>query len=242
MLSGQSDETKMTLARTTEPEVMDSVEEAEDYDAMDHSDVNHQFVDDYLAFAGEEFSRSDGNSFHRILDTGSGTAQIPILLSRQLTARHAIIACDLSWEMLRVARRNIRTAGCKQTVIPILCNARQLPFRNQSCHQLISNSIVHHMPNPVTAFLEIRRVAAPKAVIFVRDLLRPATAEDVNRLVRQWAGTATEHQQQMFRESLHAALTISEIREILLAAGLGSGWVRQTTDRHWTIAGRVPGD
>ena len=230
----------MSLARTTEPEVMDSVEEAEDYDAMDHSDVNHRFVDDYLAFAGEKNFRSDANSFHRILDTGSGTAQIPILLSRQLRARHTIMACDLSWEMLRVARRNIRTAGCTQTVIPILCNARRLPFRNQSCHQLISNSIIHHIPDPVAAFLEIHRVAAPNGIVFMRDLLRPATSGDVERLVQLWAGTATEHQQQMFRESLHAALTIAEIREMLLAAGLNPGWVQQTTDRHWTIAGRVP--
>ena len=40
--------TTMTLPRTTEPEVMDSAQEAEDYDAMDHTDVNHRFVDDYI--------------------------------------------------------------------------------------------------------------------------------------------------------------------------------------------------
>ena len=233
--------TTMTLPRTTEPEVMDSAQEAEDYDAMDHTDVNHRFVDDYLAFAGDELTESSRVS-HLILDTGSGTAQIPILLSSRLTTQHAIIACDLSQEMLRVARCNIRTAGCGRTVIPILCNARQLPVRNRSCHHLISNSIIHHLPDPVVAFSELRRIAAPNAVVFIRDLLRPDTADDVERLVLQWAGPATEHQQQMFRESLHAALTTAEIRDMLLTVRLNPDWVRQTTDRHWTIAGRMPGN
>ena len=37
------------LPRTLEPEVMDSVEEARDYDAMDHAVVNRVFVEDFLA-------------------------------------------------------------------------------------------------------------------------------------------------------------------------------------------------
>ena len=136
--------------------------------------------------------------------------------------------------------QNIEAAGCTQTVIPGLCNARQLPLPDRSCHQLISNSIIHHIPRPVDAFAEIRRVAAPGAVIFYRDLLRPKTADDVEQLVKEWTGTATAHQQQMFRESLHAALTVAEIRQMLCTTGLDPDWVRQTTDRHWTIAGRVP--
>ena len=34
------------LARTLEPEVMDTAQEASDYDAMDHSEVNARFVAD----------------------------------------------------------------------------------------------------------------------------------------------------------------------------------------------------
>lgn len=62
------------LARTLEPEVMDTPEEALAYDSMDHADVNRVFVDDFLAAdpeAGE------------ILDLGTGTALIPIELCRR---------------------------------------------------------------------------------------------------------------------------------------------------------------
>ena len=40
----------MALKRVLEPEVMDTPEEARDYDGMDHSEVNQLFVDDLLAF------------------------------------------------------------------------------------------------------------------------------------------------------------------------------------------------
>ena len=36
------------LPRTLEPEVMDTVEEAVDYDSMDHSAVNTLFVEELL--------------------------------------------------------------------------------------------------------------------------------------------------------------------------------------------------
>ena len=36
------------LSRIREPEVMDTAEEAVDYNQMDHSNVNRRFVDDFL--------------------------------------------------------------------------------------------------------------------------------------------------------------------------------------------------
>ena len=39
----------MILHRVLEPEVMDTPDEARDYNEMDHSEVNRLFVDDLLA-------------------------------------------------------------------------------------------------------------------------------------------------------------------------------------------------
>ena len=178
----------MVLPRTPEPEAMDSAEEAEDYDTMDHAEVNSQFVNDYLAFARLNLTEPGDQSPYVVLDIGTGTAQIPILLSSRLTVRHVVLACDVSSEMLQVALRNITAAGCPQTVLPCHCNARQLPLPDQSCHQLISNSIVHHIPQPLDVFAETRRVAAPGGIVFFRDLLRPDSADDVERLVHKWGG------------------------------------------------------
>ena len=50
------------LARVLEPEVMDTEEEAADYDAMDHAVVNDAFCTDFLAAVGRETFRG------RVLD------------------------------------------------------------------------------------------------------------------------------------------------------------------------------
>ena len=60
-------------------------------------------------------------------------------------------------------------------------------------------------------FTEVVRIAAAGATIFVRDLLRPDTEAHLKHLVQTYAGDADDHQQQMFAESLHAALTAEAV-------------------------------
>ena len=68
------------IPRELEPELMDSVEEAVDYDAMDHRAVNCSFVDDFLTAAAAHsilIARPDENASITILDVGTGTAILP---------------------------------------------------------------------------------------------------------------------------------------------------------------------
>ena len=71
------------LTRILEPEIMDSADDAREYDAMDHSAVNSQFVTDLL--------RSLKNSLQQVLDLGAGTAQIPIELARRAPHLHITV-------------------------------------------------------------------------------------------------------------------------------------------------------
>jgi hypothetical protein len=66
--------------------------------------------------------------------------------------------------------------------------------------------------------------------------MRPPDKATLNHLVETYAGGANDHQKKMFAESLHAALTVDEVRDLVAAAGFDPGGVRQTTDRHWTWA------
>jgi ubiquinone/menaquinone biosynthesis C-methylase UbiE len=216
------------LPRTLEPEVMDSPEEARDYDAMDHSAVNRVFVTDFLAVW-------DGRG--PILDVGTGTAQIPIELARQHPTAE-VVAIDLAAEMLLVGRDNIRRAGLEGRVRLERQDAKQLPYPIGSFGAVISNSIVHHIPEPARVLAEMVRVVAPGGVLFVRDLLRPADEATVRRLVATYAGDANAHQRQMFGDSLRAALTLDEVRGLVAALGFEPATVQQTTDRHWTWQAR----
>jgi ubiquinone/menaquinone biosynthesis C-methylase UbiE len=218
------------LPRILEPEVMDTPEEARDYDAMDHSAVNRVFVEDFLAV---------WDGANPILDLGTGTAQIPIELCRQSPAAH-VVAIDLAEQMLLVARENVRRAGFDRRITLQHVDAKGLPFGTNSFGAIISNSIVHHIPEPAGVLAEMVRVAAHGALLFVRDLLRPPDDLTLMRLVATYAGDANDHQRQMFADSLHAALTVDEVRALVTALGFDADTVRQTTDRHWTWAARKP--
>jgi len=212
------------LPRVLEPEVMDTAEEARDYDAMDHSEVNRAFAADFLA-------AWDGRG--PILDVGTGTALIPIEFCRQ-SPKGNVFAVDAAAHMLAVARENVRRAGLAARISCQLVDAKRMPFDDRALPAIMSNSIVHHIPDPRTVFAEIARVATPGATIFVRDLLRPADETTLQHLVRTYAGDANARQQTMFAESLHAALTVDEVRALVAGVGFDPDGVRQTTDRHWT--------
>ncbi len=221
------------LPRTLEPEVMDTAEEAADYDAMDHSAVNRVFVDDFLNAWG---AADQGATIH-VLDVGTGTALIPIELAQRDFCCH-ITAIDLAEEMLNLARQNIARAGLEQVIVPELVDAKGLPYPDGTFDAVISNSIVHHIPEPQRTMCEMLRVLRPGGLLFVRDLMRPETDAEVEHLVAAYAGNESPRQQQLFRQSLHAALTVTEIGGLLSGLGLSTTWIRQSSDRHWTIAGR----
>jgi hypothetical protein len=76
-------------------------------------------------------------------------------------------------------------------------------------------------------------------MLFVRDLLRPADDSTVKLLVRTYAAGANAHQQKMFDDSLRAALSLAEIRNLVMSLGFAADTVQPTSDRHWTWAARA---
>jgi ubiquinone/menaquinone biosynthesis C-methylase UbiE len=216
------------LERILEPEVMDPAEEARDYNAMDHAAVNVAFVENLLA---------EGMPGDSVLDLGTGTALIPI----ELCGRHdrcRITAVDAAAHMLEIARANVESAGLGSRIELQQVNARQLPWPDNAFDAVISNSIIHHIPRPVECLQEAIRVARPGGLLFFRDLLRPDSRAELERLVQTWAGNESDHARQMFADSLHAALSLEEMRALVRDFGFPVATVRQTTDRHWTWSAR----
>jgi ubiquinone/menaquinone biosynthesis C-methylase UbiE len=121
------------------------------------------------------------------------------------------------------------------------CDAKFLTHADGTFAAVMSNSIVHHVPEPNAVLAELVRVLAPGGLLFVRDLLRPADKQALAALVDLHAAGANEHQRKMFADSLHAALTLDEVRDLARRLGFDPEGVRQTTDRHWTWAARKPG-
>lgn len=218
------------LARVLEPEVMDTEDEAREYDLMDHRAVNERFVSDFLAVHRAGW---------KILDVGTGTALIPIELC-QREKRAIVIAVDAAEHMLRRAAVNVAGAGLVGRIHLKLVDAKGLAYDDNSFPAVISNSIVHHIPQPRGVVSEMARVLAPGGTLFVRDLLRPADVTTLQHLVHSYASDATTVQRALFDASLRAALTLEEMRELVCGLGLPDDGVTQTSDRHWTWAFQRP--
>ena len=213
------------LSRVLEPEVMDTQDVATDYDSMDHSVVNRRFAADFLALPSNDTGLT--------LDVGTGTAQIPIELCKQ-SPTIRIVAIDLADEMLKLARRNAERAGFEQRIRVEKANGRTMEYPDGHYSAVVSNSIIHHIPEPAECFAEMVRVCAPGGRLFVRDLVRPDSEMELRQLVITYAGEANPHQRQLFADSLHAALTVAEVQSIIGALGFAPETVSQSSDRHWT--------
>ncbi len=218
------------MKRILEPEVMDTREEAEAYDAMDHTAVNIAFVERVVQL---------GASQGHFLDLGTGPAQIPIFLA-QRCPKIQITGIDLSVNMLTLGEQHVAEAGLADRVTLECVDAKTLPYPDQSFDGVISNSIIHHLPDPLTAFREISRVVRPDVLILIRDLMRPDTPQAAQALVDRYAADDTPYQQKLFYDSFLAALTIPEIEVMLAQTGLTDAIVVQSSDRHWSVERSTP--
>jgi ubiquinone/menaquinone biosynthesis C-methylase UbiE len=218
------------LPRILEPEVMEDRQEAIEYNQMDHRAVNDQFVADLLAA---------GPIGRDILDLGTGTALIPVALCK-MDPRVRVMASDASVEMLELQRYNLEVNHLLDRIQLHRSDAKKLVFPDAYFDAVMSNSLVHHLPTCESFFAESLRVLRPGGLLLVRDLCRPEREEEVERLVELYTRGETDYSKQLFRQSLHAALTVAELRGIVGTLGMAEGSVQMSSDRHWTLIHRKP--
>jgi len=151
------------LPRVLEPEAMDTPDESRDYDAMDHEAVNARFVADFLDVHGP----CRGGE---ILDVGTGPARIPIALCRA-DGKARVLGVDLAMQMLATAGRNIEEAGLAGRIHLARGDAKRLSAADACFEAVVSNTIIHHIPDPAPAFEEMARLVAPGGTVEVRTII-----------------------------------------------------------------------
>ena len=221
------------MRRILEPEVMDTEVDAVEYDAMDFREANERFADDAIGLLR-------GIEAPYVLDVGTGTAQIPVMMLKK-HATMKIVACDLAQEMLRVAARNVAQAGVSDRCQLARLDGKALRLPAQKFDLVMCNSTAHHVPEPITLFREIARLVKPQGAILVRDLYRPETMDAAWATVNRVAAGESARQKQLFFDSLCAALSLSEVRELVAKTGLERMKVELCSDRHWTAERPIRG-
>jgi len=220
------------LPRTPEPELMDTPEQVDAYAAADFAESNQGFVDRLVAALG---SRVHG----RLIDLGCGPADICMRAARALPAGWRLVGLDAGPNMLDRARGDVAAAGLNGRIELHLAHLPETGLPDAGFDAVISNSLLHHLPAPAALWDAVARLAAPGAWIQVMDLCRPDSAAAADALVRTYAGDEPAILRNDFRNSLHAAWRIEEVRQQLSAAGLPLACER-ISDRHWLAAGRLP--
>jgi ubiquinone/menaquinone biosynthesis C-methylase UbiE len=214
------------MLRIPEPELMDTARDAEEYDAMDFSESNTRFAVDALALI-------EGRPDAEVLDVGTGTARIPILMLDRSPGLK-VLAVDLAGEMLRVATRNVMKAGHGEKCRMGKLDAKALRLPDRRYDLVMCNSTVHHIPDPLVMFKEMARVVKAEGAIIVRDLVRPQTMDEAWAVVKHVAAGEHPRQQQLFFDSLCAGLTLPEVEDLVNRSGLHRMRVARVSDRHWT--------
>jgi ubiquinone/menaquinone biosynthesis C-methylase UbiE len=219
----------MPLLRILEPEEMAGADEAAEYDAMDFGATDDLFVERAVAL-----SRPGDCT----IDIGCGNAKIPLAIASRAPASR-ICAVEMSREMLAVAvRHRARADASAQRMEFVRADAKLLPFAASSVDMIVSNSLIHHIPDPGFVFREIARVlkdsgSAPR--ILIRDLVRPGNETELRALAEKYSAGWSALQRRLYADSLHAALSLDEVRAYAADAGLQGVRVEQITDRHWSL-------
>jgi ubiquinone/menaquinone biosynthesis C-methylase UbiE len=173
-----------------------------------------------------------------IIDIGCGNAKIPLAIAG-LVPQAPICAVEMSSEMLAAAVRNrAKTGAAASKVLFVRGDAKSLPFATESVGLVVSNSLIHHIPDPGFVFREVARIvrsARSKPRILIRDLVRPQSETDLQALADKYSSGWSPLQRRLYVDSLNAALSLDEVREYAAEAGLRGVRVEQVTDRHWSL-------
>lgn len=215
------------MERTLEPEIMADEHQAIAYAKADFSKSNQWYVDHLIADFPEHL--------RNVIDIGCGPVDVLIRLARAKPDIH-ITAVDGSEEMIKLAKRAVHAAGLEKQIIPMQGYVPGLVLEEHSYDAILSKDLLHHLPNPMVFWSEVKRLAKPGAAIYSMDLFRPETPEDARRIVESVAANEDPILKEDFYSSLCAAFTVEEVEEQLREADLNLE-VAQISERHMLIKG-----
>lgn len=218
------------MDRILEPELMDDDAQVRAYAGADFAEENQGFVDRFREYFPDF---SDGH----ILDLGCGPGDIPIRVARALPACR-VTGVDASVPMVRLAEEAARQAGVSARVT-FRCERFQDLAGASRADAAISNSLLHHVPNPLQFWHKLRMLVKPGSPVLVMDLLRPDSPETAQAIVDRYAAGEPEVLRRDFYNSLLAAFTEDEIGAQLAQMNLTRLLIDVIDDRHWVAGGII---
>jgi 2-polyprenyl-3-methyl-5-hydroxy-6-metoxy-1,4-benzoquinol methylase len=221
------------VKRAPEEELMDLPAHAQAYANADFSEPNSKFV----ALFSEKFP---GFNRQRILDLGCGLADITMRLAEQThkqksSAWTAPMPCSIAGKEILQHSSLANRVDIRKWHI----GRQENPLGSEGFHAVVSNSLLHHMHDPLDLLRAIRACAAPGAAVLVMDLIRPQSRIEAENIVEKYAGKEPEVLRNDFLNSLLAAYRPAEIMEQLVSANMEFLQIEIVSDRHFIVFGSI---
>ncbi|MDA0965051.1 MAG: class I SAM-dependent methyltransferase [Cyanobacteria bacterium] len=220
------------MQRTPEPELMDVPEQASAYAAADFSAGDQALIERIQAL----FPSGLGP---RVLDLGCGPGNISFRLARADAAAE-VIGVDGAPAMLQLAQQCLEQEPDLAKRLSFVCLCLPSLALPKGCSGLVSNSLLHHLHDPLVLWQAIAQAAAPGARVYVKDLRRPPSPEVAEQLRQRYLADAPAVLQHDYLASLHAAFTAAEVEQQLHRCGLDQLQVAEVDDRYLEIWGQLP--
>jgi ubiquinone/menaquinone biosynthesis C-methylase UbiE len=219
------------MKRTPEPELMEDPEQVLAYGRADFAEPHSRFV----RLLGERCPLPRG--VNAVLDMGCGAGDITFRAARAFAGSN-IDAIDGSEPMLNYAKEALENEHELHGRIHFIHGRIEDYTPDKIYDLIISNSLLHHIPDPAVFWRAVKRLSAAGTRVFVMDLMRPGTAEEARRLVETYSPDEPDILKRDFYHSLLAAYELGEVKLQLESAGLGDLEIGQVSDRHLIVCGR----
>jgi 2-polyprenyl-3-methyl-5-hydroxy-6-metoxy-1,4-benzoquinol methylase len=223
------------MKRIPEQELMVDPEQAQAYASADFEQPHSMFIDLF----SDSFSAVVDKA--HVLDLGCGPGDITFRFARSWQQCH-VHGIDGSDAMLLHAEKTLEVGSSLQGRVCFFKGMLpDLLLPSTRYDIIISNSLLHHLPDPAVLWQTVKAFAAPEALIFIMDLKRPESVAAAAHLRDTYAQGEPEVLRQDFYNSLLAAFEPGEIQDQLHNAGLAGLNVQAVSDRHVVIGGRLSG-
>ena len=155
-----------------------------------------------------------------VLDLGSGAGADVLISARRVAPGGKAIGLDMTDEMLDLARTNARKAGVTNVEF-VKGYLEDMPLPDASVDVVLSNCVINLSGDKPKTISEAARVLRPGGRFAISDVIADPDMDEATKAdMAAWTGC------------IAGALTETEFREILSAAGLGEIEIRPTHEVH----------
>jgi arsenite methyltransferase len=162
-----------------------------------------------------------------VLDLGSGAGADVLISARRVAPTGRAIGVDMTDEMLDLARRNASEAGVENVEF-LKGYLEELPMPDETVDVVISNCVINLSGDKPKVLAEAARVLRPGGRFAVSDVIADPDMDEATRAdMAAWTGC------------IAGALTETEFRDALAAAGLGDVEIRETHRVHEHAAAAI---